>query len=76
MTGSYEVDESGFFGEGWSSSGRWDLLQFTVRSMVSFLSPPQANLSNIEGWIQMALRFVGPLLIAQAVIAVRDRVAR
>lgn len=57
-----------------------DLFQFSVRSMVSFVSPPDAPLNGVldrnELWLQLGLRFLGPLLFAQFVLAVRDRVAR
>lgn len=49
---------------------------FSVRSMVSFFSPPAAELKVAEQWIQLGLRFAGPILLAQAVLALRERVAR
>lgn len=49
---------------------------FSVRSMVAFFSPPDAQLSQPDQWIQLGLRFLGPVLIAQAVLAVREHVAR
>ena len=49
---------------------------FSVRSMVSFFSPPSAELSVAEQRIQLGLRFSGPVLLTQAVLAVRERVAR
>ena len=50
--------------------------QLSVRSMVSFLRPPDQNLTTDELWIQLSLRFIGPLLLAQFLIALRERVAR
>ena len=49
---------------------------FAVKSMVGFLRPPLGDLSTREEMIQLGLRFLGPLLIAQATFAVRERVAR
>lgn len=49
---------------------------FSVRSMVAFFSPPDAVLSQPDQWVQLGLRFLGPVLIAQAVLAVREHVAR
>lgn len=49
---------------------------FVVKSMVSFLSPPAGRLSDVQEWIQLGLRFLGPIILAQAVIAIRERVAR
>lgn len=63
--------------DSWTASERWTLLRFTIQSMVSFFSPPRAaNLTNAEGFAQLTLRFIGPLLLAQAALAIRDRVAR
>lgn len=70
------IDREAFVNGNWSWSDRFALLLFTVRSMVSFFSPPSGNLSTTEGFLQLALRFVGPALIAQAVLALRERVAR
>lgn len=53
-----------------------EVLLFTVQSMASFVRPPEGDLSVSEGYLQMLLRFAGPVLIAQAVLAVRERVAR
>jgi cytoskeletal protein CcmA (bactofilin family) len=49
---------------------------FAVRSMLSFLSPPDAELSTADLWAQIGLRFAGPILLTQFVLAVRERVAR
>ncbi len=49
---------------------------FTVKSMVSFFSPPTADLTEGEELIQLGLRFAGPILLAQAILAIRERVAR
>lgn len=49
---------------------------FTLKSMVSFFRPPAAVLSGREDLIQIGLRFLGPILIAQTILAIRERVAR
>lgn len=49
---------------------------FTLQSMVSFFNPPEANLTDAQEWLQFLLRFVGPVLIAQTILAIRERVAR
>lgn len=76
LNDAYAVDRESFTNGGWDWGERFTLLLFTVRSMVSFFSPPNGNLSPAEGSAQLALRFIGPLLLAQAVLAIRDRVAR
>jgi hypothetical protein len=53
-----------------------DTFTFTVQSMLSFFSPPDDDLSTSELWVQIALRFAGPVLLAFAGLAVRERVAR
>ena len=45
-------------------------LLFTVKSMVGLFSPPSADLSVNEQWLQLLLRILGPLLLAQFVLAV------
>ena len=52
------------------------MLLFAVRSMASVFSPPKGSLTEGEGFLQLFLRFVGPMLIAQFVLAIRERVAR
>ena len=52
------------------------MVLFSVRSMVGFFSPPTADLSWWEWWIQLALRFAGPILLTQATLGVREKVAR
>ena len=49
---------------------------FAVKSMLSFIRPPDGDLSTGEEWVQIGLRFSGPLLLAQIALAVRDRLAR
>lgn len=53
-----------------------ECLLFTAKSMVGFLSPPAAALSPTQQWLQLLLRFAGPVLLAQVVLSVRERVAR
>lgn len=57
-------------------AGLWDGWAFTVQSMVGFFRPPQAELSPFDQWLQIGLRFLGPLLITQVVLAIREHVAR
>lgn len=49
---------------------------FAVWSMLSIVSPPDADLSDGQRWFQLVLRIVGPLLVAQTALAVRERIAR
>ena len=49
---------------------------FSVKSMVSFFSPPKADLGLGGQWLQVTLRFLGPTILAQVVLAIRERVAR
>ncbi len=49
---------------------------FTLRTMLSFFSPPDAEIGVPEQVLQLGLRFVGPILLAQIILAVRERVAR
>ncbi len=51
-------------------------LLFTLRTMLSFFSPPDAEVGVKEQVLQLGLRFVGPVLLAQVILAVRERVAR
>lgn len=76
LTETYEVKRNSFFGGGWNWGDASTMFLFTVRSMVSFFSPPQGNLTTAEGYLQLSLRFVGPVLLTQAAFAIRDRVAR
>lgn len=41
--------------------------------MLSFIRPPGGDLSTGDEWVQIGLRFSGPLLLAQMALAVRDR---
>lgn len=49
---------------------------FTLRMMLSFFSPPDAEIGVLKQVLQLGLRFVGPILLAQMTLAVRERVAR
>lgn len=75
LTDTHDVQQTSLWSV-WPLADYGQLLLFNIRSMVSFFSPPQANLTAWEQTLQLVLRFVGPLLIAQAIIAVRERVAR
>jgi hypothetical protein len=72
MLNGFDLDPSeGVLEASWAAG-----FTFTVRSMVSFFSPPEADLGVAGEWVQIMLRVLGPLLIAQVVLAVRERVAR
>ncbi len=62
--------------ETWSAAEVGELLLFSLQSLVAFLSPPSATLSIGEKLAQVFMRFLGPLLIAQIVLSLRDRVSR
>lgn len=64
------------FGVGPADEGFTDTFQFSVQSMLSFFSPPEAELNYLETWLQIALRFIGPALLAQTLLGVREHVAR
>jgi hypothetical protein len=52
-------------------------LQFSLQSAVSFFRAPTGdNLTWLEQWLQLALRFVGPVLLGLALLAIRARVKR
>ena len=54
-----------------------EVILFTFSSMVSFFRPPSTEyLTVFETVVQVGLRFLGPLLLAQFLFAVRERVAR
>lgn len=57
-------------------AGWVDSWLFTVRSMVSLVFPVSARLSPGGHVIQIVCRILGPLLLAQTFLAVRERVAR
>lgn len=58
------------------SAGLAATATFAVRSMLSFFSPPEAGLSVGDLWLQIALRFAGPVLLAFAAVGLREKVAR
>lgn len=72
---SYPVDQDSVL-EGWTNRDRALSVLFTLRSMVSFFSAPEAKFSALEGYLQFGLRFVGPILLAQIVLSARERVIR
>ena len=74
---------SSLFGTVWTptTSGRVamssaDTVMFAIQSMVSFFRPPEADLSATEEAVQLVARFIGPVLVAQAVLGARERLAR
>lgn len=72
---TYDVSEGGLR-SGWDWAERGQMVMFTVRSMASFIRPPEGDLSAPEDAIQLGLRFLGPVLLAQFLLAIRDRTAR
>lgn len=63
-------------GPGIDEASALEAIQFSLQSHISFLAPPVADQSIAGRFCQIATRFAGPLLLAQAVLAVRERVAR
>lgn len=61
-----------------NSAGFWDASAYAVRASISFAQPGDApEALSVEGqWISVALRILGPALIALAVLAIRGRVRR
>ena len=55
-------------------------LLFTLQTMISFFDPPgtpkEVEFNSVQETVRLALRFAGPVLFAQFIFAVRDRVAR
>ena len=69
------------YGNSGISHFEWFL--FSVRTMISFFDPPQVDdlkkgldLNTEQETVRLILRLAGPVLLAQFVLAVRDRVAR
>lgn len=62
--------------EGEPSLDLFGTIQFSFESMLGLLRPPGDNLEFWERWLQVAQRIAGPVLVAQAVLAIRERVAR
>jgi len=60
----------------WTWNDRFELLAFSLKSMLSVFRPPQGSLSVAEEYLQLGLRILGPLLAAQFVLSLRERVAR
>lgn len=55
----------------------WSAMEFSFRSSISFLNPPDApGLTGPDFWAQAAVRLTGPALIGLAVVAIRARVRR
>ncbi|MCW2942295.1 MAG: hypothetical protein JWN00_5280 [Actinomycetia bacterium] len=51
-------------------------VQYTLRAATSFLHGPDPNLTGAGPWMELTLRFTGPLLFGLAVLALRSRVKR
>ncbi len=56
--------------------GFWRTLLFSLESMVGLFRPPGDHLDWGERLLQILQRVAGPVLIAQATLAIRERVAR
>jgi hypothetical protein len=57
--------------------GWWATLLFSLRSTVSFVREPQLEGMTLAGeFVQLGLRFTGPVLLALTVLAVRAQVRR
>jgi len=51
-------------------------IRFSARSATALLRGPDRALTPIGEWLEISLRFVGPLLLGLAVLSVRGRVRR
>ena len=52
-------------------------LQFSLQSAVSFFRAPTGDdLTWLERWLQIGLRFAGPVLLGLGLLAIRERVKR
>jgi hypothetical protein len=51
-------------------------LLFSVQSVGALLHGPTQQLSVLGEWIQVALRFFGPILLGLAILSIRGRVKR
>ncbi|GAA2091228.1 pentapeptide repeat-containing protein [Actinomadura alba] len=54
----------------------FDSLRFSLRAATSLLRGPEQGLTPAGEWIELVLRFTGPLLFGLALLAVRGRVRR
>jgi hypothetical protein len=53
-----------------------DSMRFTLRAATSLLRGPEQDLTPAGEWIELVLRFTGPVLFGLALLAVRGRVRR
>jgi hypothetical protein len=53
-----------------------DSLRFSLRAATSVLRGPEQRLTPAGEWIELVLRFTGPVLFGLAVLALRGRVKR
>jgi hypothetical protein len=53
-----------------------DAIRFSARSATALLRGPDRPLTPLGEWLDIALRFVGPVLLGLAVLSVRGRVRR
>ena len=76
LTGSYDVQKESLFA-GWSWGDRIAVVLFSIQAMFFVVLPLNApNLTTSENAIQIVSGFLGPVLLAQAVFALRERVRR
>jgi hypothetical protein len=53
-----------------------DAIRFSARSATALLRGPDRALTPLGEWLEIGLRFAGPVLLALAVVSVRGRVRR
>jgi Pentapeptide repeats (9 copies) len=53
-----------------------DAIRFSARSATALLRGPDRALTPLGEWLEIGLRFVGPILLGLAVLSVRGRVRR
>ncbi|WP_067486022.1 pentapeptide repeat-containing protein [Actinomadura hibisca] len=53
-----------------------DSIRYSLRAATSFLRGPEQKLTATGEWIELVLRFTGPVLFGLAVLALRGRVKR
>jgi uncharacterized protein YjbI with pentapeptide repeats len=53
-----------------------DAIRFSARSATALLRGPDRALTPLGEWLEIGLRFVGPVLLGLAVVSVRGRVRR
>jgi len=53
-----------------------DAIRFSARSATALLRGPDRPLTPVGEWLEIGLRFAGPVLLGLAVVSVRGRVRR